>query len=72
MKLTFESVEDKKRFKTEPNKVRVKYDDAPGDGSCGTAGNPTNHFPSARIRMHELQKAESDPLVDYRVITTNY
>lgn len=72
MKLTFESAEDKKAFKKTPNSVRVKYDDTEGDGSCGTNGNPTHHFPSAKIKMHELQKAETNPLVLYRVMTTNY
>lgn len=72
MSLTFESTEDKMRFKKGDTRVPCKYDNVKGDGSCGTNGNPENHFPSCRIKMHELQKQEKNPLVLYRVLSTNY
>lgn len=50
----------------------TKDEYAEGDGSQGTNGNPDNHFPSVSIKMHELQKAEQNPCVEYRVHTTNY
>lgn len=71
LKHTFESVEDLKKFKKGEH-VKNRSEDAPGNGSQGTNGNPDNHFPSVRIKMHELQKSETNPLVLYRVHSTNY
>lgn len=67
MKLTYESVEDKKRKNN-----KCTYEDAKGDGSRGTNGNPDHHWPSIKIKMHELQKAETNPLVIYQIVSTNY
>lgn len=65
MKLTFESVEDKKQFKAGRHDFKgLKYED--------TDGNPDNHFPSLKIKMHELNKAETNPLVLYHIMSTNY
>lgn len=72
MKMTFKSIEDKKAFKKDGDDRKASYSDAPGDGNCGTCGNPTNHFPSAKIKMHELNKAETDELVLYKIMSTNY
>lgn len=79
MKYTLGNTEDVKRFKKIPKsglypgpKIKFKYTYADGDGSQGTAGNPDNHFPSVRIKMHELQKSETNPCVVYRVESTSY
>ncbi len=71
MKYTFQNVEDLKKFK-KGERVKVTPGYAEGDGSQGTDGNPDNHFPSVRIKMHELQKAETNKNVLYRVMSTNY
>ena len=67
MKYTYASAEDKKR-KTE----NFKYEYAKGDGSCGTEGNPDNSFRCVRYKMHELKKEEKNPLVVYKIESTNY
>lgn len=67
MKYTYASLEDKKK-KTE----NYKYEYAPGGGSFGTAGSPDNSFRSVRYKMHELQKQEKNPLVVYKIESTNY
>lgn len=76
MKFTFASEDDAKKWKKakrfEPAPRAMKEEYAQGDGSQGTNGNPDNHFPSIRIKMHELQKAETDKRVVYRVLSTNY
>jgi hypothetical protein len=71
MKLVFKSEEDKKAFKKGSN-VNVDYQDTPDLGGFGTGGNPTNHFPSCRIKMHQLNSAETNPLILYKVMSTNY
>lgn len=71
LKHTFESVEDLKKFK-KGIAVRSSTNDSEGDGSQGTAGNPDNHFPSVRIKMHELNTANKNPLTLYRIHSTNY
>jgi len=73
LKYTFYNAEDlkkSKKAKTALGKYAFSY--AEGDGSHGTCGNPTNHFPSARIKMHELQNSQTDPLVWYHIESTNY
>lgn len=67
MKLIFESPEAKKS-----KSGKYKVEDAVGDGLKGTNGNPDNHWPSIKIKMHELQKAEKDPCVLYKIYSTNY
>lgn len=73
MKYTFESVEDAKSFKKrQPTTRPFKSDYADGDGSKGTNGNPDNHFPSVRIKMHELNRENTNPLIVYTVLSTSY
>ena len=67
MKLTYETSEAKKK-----RIGKFTSDYADGDGSQGTMGNPDNHWPSVKIKMHELQKAEKDPCVLYQIQSTNY
>lgn len=72
MKLTFDSVEYKKEFKGgRVHFKELKYEYPVGQGE-GMGGNPSNHFPSCKIKMHELNKAETDPLVLYHIMSTNY
>lgn len=63
MKYTFESIAHKKEW------VKNPYTKCKSE--CVT-DSPDNHFPSMRIKMHELNKNEANPLVLYRVQTTNY
>ena len=73
IKYTFTNMDDLKRSKKVKSAVgNFKDGYAEGDGGHGTEGNPTNHFPSARIKMHELQSKETNPLVWYRIESTNY
>lgn len=73
MKYTFSNMDDLKRSKKAKSAVgNFNYSYAEGDGSQGTEGNPTNHFPSARIKMHDLQSKEINPLVWYHIESTNY
>lgn len=75
MKFTFKDeatmkAAKKKKAWNPADEVSCGY--ATGNGGQGTDGNPSNHFPSVRIKMHELQKAETDPRVLYRIQSTNY
>lgn len=72
MKHTFENAEDLNRFKKGNTNVKNKIEDTPDLGMWGTGGNPSNHFPSCRVKMHELQKAESNPCILYRIHSTSY
>lgn len=56
MKYTFGNIDDRDRSKKAKSAVgNFSYGYAEGDGSQGTEGNPTNHFPSARIKMHSYE-----------------
>lgn len=73
MKYTFTNLDDLKRSKKAKTAVGAfNCEYAEGDGGRGTMGNPSNHFPSVRIKMHELQSQETNPLIWYRIESTNY
>jgi hypothetical protein len=67
LKLTFNSKEDRLKWckakRNENAPKAIKEEDVT---------EPDNHFPSVRIKMHELQRREANPCVQYYTMSTSY